>query len=162
MTFDIDANGIVHVNAKDLGTGKEQHITITSSTNLSEAEIQKKVKEAEQYAEADRKKKDAVEAHNKAESMVYECEKTLEELGDEASEQEKAVVKEKIEAVKAVMNSDDAEAINKAVDELTKAFHPLAEKVYQKAAAAQQAQAGGAAEGPGKDGAVDADYEVVD
>lgn len=161
VTFDIDANGIVHVNAKDLGTGKEQHITITSSTNLSEAEIQKKVKEAEQFADADRKRKDAVEAHNKAESLVYECEKTLEELGDEASEQEKAVVKEKIEAVKAVMNSDDADAINNAVEELTKAFHPLAEKVYQKAAAAQQAQ-GGAAEEPGKDGAVDAEYEVVD
>ncbi len=164
VTFDIDANGIVHVSAKDLGTGKEQHITITSSTNLTEAEIQKKVKEAEEFAAEDLKRKDAVEAHNKAESMVYECEKALEEVGDEATEGEKSAVKEKIEAVKAVMNGDDAETINKAVEELTNAFHPIAEKMYKKAAAEQQAHAeqAGPAEGTGKDGAVDADYEVVD
>lgn len=164
VTFDIDANGIVHVSAKDLGTGKEQHITITSSTNLTEAEIQRKVKEAEEFAEEDRKRKDAVEAHNKADSMVYECEKTLNEIGDEVSESEKSTVKEKIEAVKAVMNGGDAEVINKAVEELTTAFHPIAEKMYQKAAAEQQAKAeqSGASEGAGKDDAVDADYEVVD
>jgi len=164
VTFDIDANGIAHVSAKDLGTGKEQHITITSSTNLSEADIQKKVKEAEQFAEEDRKRKEAVEAHNKADSMVYECEKTLTEIGDGATEEEKSVVKEKIEAVRAVMNGGDAEVINKAVEELTNAFHPIAEKMYQKAAAEQQAKAdqSGASEGAGKDGAVDADYEVVD
>lgn len=164
VTFDIDANGIVHVSAKDLGTGKEQHITITSSTHLTEAEIQQKVKEAEQFAEDDLKRKNAVEAHNKAESMVYECEKTLGELGDEATAEEKAAVTEKIEAVKAVMNGDDAEVINKAVEELTNAFHPIAEKMYQKAAAEQQAKAeqSGGAEGASKDGAVDADYEVVD
>lgn len=164
VTFDIDANGIVHVSAKDLGTGKEQHITITSSTNLTEAEIQRKVKEAEEFAEDDRKRKDAVEAHNKADSMVYECEKTLNEIGDEVSESEKSTVKEKIEAVKAVMNGGDAEVINKAVEELTTAFHPIAEKMYQKAAAEQQAKAeqSGASEGAGKDDAVDADYEVVD
>jgi len=163
VTFDIDANGIVHVGAKDLGSGKEQHITITASTNLSDAEIDRKVKEAEQFAEEDKKRKDSVEARNKADTMVYECEKSLAELGDEVTADEKQSVQEKIDAVKKVMDSNDAEAIDKAVEELTTAFHPIAQKVYEKAAAQQQAQAGAEGDaGEAKDGAVDADYEVVD
>lgn len=164
VTFDIDANGIVHVNAKDLGTGKEQHITITASTNLSDDEIEKKVKEAEQFAEDDKKRKEAVEVKNQAESLIYETEKALNELGDGATVEEKNAVTEKIEVLKPLLEGDDTEAIKKATEELTEAFHPIAQKMYAQAQAEQGAQAGPQAgpAGDAGDDVVDADYEVVD
>ncbi len=158
VTFDIDANGIVNVSAKDLGTGKIQHITITSSTHLSEDEIQKKVKEAEEFAETDKKEKDLVEAVNQADSMIYEVEKALKEHEAEATPQEKANVEEKIEEAKRALESKDAEAIKKSVEELTEAFNPIATKIYAKSN--PQSQPEGAA--PQNDDVVDADYEVVD
>lgn len=158
VTFDIDANGIVNVSAKDMGTGKTQHITITSSTHLSEEEIQKKVKEAEEFAEADKKLKDLVEARNQADSMIYEVEKSLKEHEAEATPQEKANVEEKIEEAKKALETEDAEAIKKAVEALTEAFNPIAQKIYSKTNA--QDPAAGAA--PANDDVVDADYEVVD
>lgn len=167
VTFDIDANGIVHVNAKDLGTGKEQHITITASTNLSDDEIEQKVKEAEEFAEQDKLAKEAVEVRNQADSLVYESEKALDDVGEGATEEEKAVVREKIDALKKALEGDDVEALKTAKDELTEAFHPIAEKMYQKAAAEQQA-AQGAQGAPdmgadmGSENVDDADYEVVD
>lgn len=158
VTFDIDANGIVNVSAKDLGTGKIQHITITSSTHLSEDEIQKKVKEAEEFAETDKKEKDLVEAVNQADSMIYEVEKALKEHEAEATPQEKANVEEKIEEAKKALESKDAEEIKKSVEELTEAFNPIATKIYAKSN--PQGQPEGAA--PQSDDVVDADYEVVD
>lgn len=158
VTFDIDANGIVNVSAKDLGTGKIQHITITSSTHLSEDEIQKKVKEAEEFAETDKKEKDLVEAVNQADSMIYEVEKALKEHEAEATPQEKANVEEKIEEAKKALESKDAEVIKKSVEELTEAFNPIATKIYAKSN--PQGQPEGAA--PQNDDVVDADYEVVD
>lgn len=158
VTFDIDANGIVNVSAKDMGTGKIQHITITSSTHLSEEEIQKKVKEAEEFAEADKKLKDLVEARNQADSMIYEVEKSLKEHEAEATPQEKANVEEKIEEAKKALETEDAEAIKNAVEALTDAFNPIAQKIYAKTNA--QGQEGGQA--PQDDNVVDADYEVVD
>lgn len=158
VTFDIDANGIVHVTAKDIGTGKEQHITITSSTHLTEEEIQKKVKEAEEFAETDKKARDLVEARNLADSMVYECEKSLTEIGDDATPQEKADIEEKIAAVKTALEGEDGEAIKKATEELQNAFHPIAQKLYEK-----NAPKGGEGQaGSHDDNVVDADYEVVD
>lgn len=159
VTFDIDANGIVNVSAKDLGTGKVQHITITSSTHLSEDEIQKKVKEAEEFAEQDKKQKDLVEARNQADSMIYEVEKSLKEHEAEATPQEKTAVEEKVEEAKKALETDDAEAIKKAVEALTDAFNPIAQKIYAKANAQGQAEGGAA---PTDDNVVDADYEVVD
>jgi molecular chaperone DnaK len=158
VTFDIDANGIVNVSAKDLGTGKIQHITITSSTHLTEEQIQKKVKEAEEFAETDKKEKDLVEAVNQADSMIYEVEKALKEHEAEATPQEKANVEEKIEEAKKALESKDAEAIKKSVEELTEAFNPIATKIYAKSN--PQGQPEGAA--PQNDDVVDADYEVVD
>lgn len=157
VTFDIDANGIVNVSAKDLGTGKIQHITITSSTHLSEDEIQKKVKEAEEFAEADKKQRDLVEARNQADSMVYEVEKSLKEHEAEATPQEKADVEEKLEEAKKALETDDAEAIKNAVEALTNAFNPIAQKIYAKANTQ-----GAEGEAPKDDNVVDADYEVVD
>jgi len=164
VTFDIDANGIVHVNAKDLGTGKEQHITITASTNLSDDEIEKRVKEAEQFAEEDKQRKEAVEVKNQGESLIYETEKALNELGDGATVEEKNAVSEKVDALKALLEGDDTEAIKKATEELTEAFHPIAQKMYEKAQAEQAAQAGPEASPAGEapEDVVDADYEVVD
>ena len=161
VTFDIDANGIVHVTAKDLGTKKEQHITITASTNLSDDEIEAKVKEAEQFAEEDKLRKEAIETKNQGDSLVYEIEKTLEEQKEQITEEEKATVTPAIEALKEALKTDDTEAIKKATEELTTAFGPISQKMYQ------QAQAEKAAEGPGPEQAegeevVDADYEVVD
>ena len=160
VTFDIDANGIVHVSAKDLGTGKEQHITITASTHLSEEEIEKKVKEAEEFAEQDKKAKEAIEAKNQADSLIYETEKAINELGDEVTEEEKTAVNAKIESLKSVMESGEAETIKSAIEELTEAFNPIAQKLYAKNAAENQPgpDAGGAPD----DDVVDADYEVVD
>jgi molecular chaperone DnaK len=160
VTFDIDANGIVHVNAKDLGTGKEQHITITSSTHLSEDDIERKVKEAEEFAEQDKAAKEAIEARNTCDSLVYECEKSLAEHADEATPEEKAEVEAKIEAAKEALKGEDAEAIKKASEDLSNAFQPIAQKIYAKAQAENQSEEGPAPSGA--DDVVDADYETVD
>ncbi|RKD34746.1 molecular chaperone DnaK [Thermohalobacter berrensis] len=171
VTFDIDANGIVNVSAKDLGTGKEQKITITASTNLSEEEIEKKVKEAEKFAEEDKKKKEEVEARNNADSMVYQTEKILKDLGDKVSESEKANVKAKLDELKKALEGDNTEEIKKKTEELQQEFHGLSQKMYQQAAqqqANQQAQGQQAGAQTGQqtenddDNVVDADYEVVD
>ncbi len=163
VTFDIDANGIVNVSAKDLGTGKEQHITITSSTNMSEEEIKKRVEEAEKYKEEDEKRKKLIDVKNSAEAFSYEIEKNLDDLKDQISEKEADVIKEKLEVLKKNLEGDDVEAIENAQKELAEAFQPLAAKLYNQ----QQAQAGAdpSAEAQGSapnDDVVDADYEVVD
>ncbi len=164
VTFDIDRNGIVHVSAKDLGTGKEQKITITASTNLSEDEIKDKVKEAESFAEEDKKKKEEIETRNKADSLMYESEKALKEVGDKVSPEEKQTVEEKLEALKKTLEGDDIEAIKTATEEMTNAFHALSQKMYEAAAAEQQAeeQKGESEDSKSDDDVVDADYEVVD
>ena len=140
VTFDIDANGIVNVTACDKGTGKEQHITITSSTNMSQADIDKAVKDAEKFAEADKKAKEAVDTKNRADSTIFQMERTLEELGDKVSEDEKAPVKDAIEKLRTTMNSGDTEAIKADTEALEKAFYPLAEKLYGQQGGAQGAQ----------------------
>ena len=157
VTFDIDANGIVNVSAKDMGTGKTQHITITASTNLSDAEIEKKVKEAELHAEEDKKRKELIEEKNKADNMIYEIEKSMSELGEQVTEAEKTEVNAKIEALKGSMGTDDAEAIRKDFEALTNAFQPIAQKLYAK----EQAQAQHAPSGD-QEPVDEADYEVVD
>lgn len=167
VTFDIDANGIVNVSAKDLGTGKEQKITITASTNLTEEEIQRKVKEAEKYAEEDKKKKEAVEVRNNADSMVYQTEKILNELGDKVSEDEKSKVKAKLDELKKALEGDNIEEIKKKTEELTNEFHALSQKMYQQAsqqygAEAGQQQGNNQQSGKKDENVVDADYEVVD
>ena len=159
VTFDIDANGIVNVTACDKGTGKEQHITITSSTNMSKEDIEKAVKEAEKFAEEDKKQKEAVEAKNNAEHMIFQTEKTLSDLGDKVSEADKAPVTEAIEKLRATVAGGNTEAIKADTEALQKAFYPIAEKLYQ----AQAAQGGEGAQGStGADGAyygTDADFE---
>ena len=159
VTFDIDANGIVNVTACDKGTGKEQHITITSSTNMSKEDIEKAVKEAEKFAEEDRKMKEAVEVKNNAENIIFQTEKTLTDLGDKVSEADKAPVHDAIEKLKGTMATGDTEAIKADTEALQQAFYPIAEKLYQ----AQGAQgADGAQGGTGSDGAyygTDADFE---
>ena len=142
VTFDIDANGIVNVTAKDKGTGKEQHITITSSTNMSKEDIEKAVREAEKFAEEDKKMKEAVEVKNQAESAIFQMEKSLEELGDKVSEDEKAPVKSAIEKLKETVKGGDTEAIKADTEALQKAFYPIAEKLYKEQAAAQGAEGG--------------------
>ncbi len=166
VTFDIDANGIVNVSAKDMGTGKTQHITITASTNLSSDDIEKKVKEAETYAEDDKKRRELIEEKNKADNMIYEVEKALEEHADKADEAQKNDVKAKIEALKASILGDDIEKIRADFKALTDAFQPIAEKMYAEAQAQAQAgedpNAAGAGQGAPGEGVDDADYEVVD
>ena len=155
VTFDIDANGIVNVTACDKGTGKEQHITITSSTNMSKEDIEKAVKEAEKFAEEDRKQKEAVEAKNTAENMIFQTEKSLSDLGDKVSESDKAPVNQAIEKLKATIATGDTEAIKADTEALQKAFYPIAEKLYQAQASEQQG-------GTGADGTyygTDADFE---
>ena len=159
VTFDIDANGIVKVSAKDLGTGKEQNITITASTNLSQEDIDKAVREAEQFAAEDKARKEEVDTHNNAEHLVYQTEKTLNDLGDKVTEDEKAPILAAIEKLKEANKGTDLEAIKTASDELQKAFYPVAEKLY--AQANPQGQPGAGAQS-GNDGVVDADYETVD
>jgi molecular chaperone DnaK len=158
VTFDIDANGIVHVSAKDLGTGKEQNITITASTNLTDEEIEAKVQEAEQFAEADKLKKELIESKNQGDSLVYEMEKTLEEQKEQITDEERDAVTPKIEALKEALKTDDAEAIKKATEEVSTAFQPIAQKMYQQS---QEAEANAPEEAQGEE-VVDADYEVVD
>ena len=154
VTFDIDANGIVHVSAKDLGTGKEQNITITSSTNMSKEDIDKAVKEAEAFAAEDKKKKDEVDARNQADQMVFQCEKSLGEFGDKISADEKSSVQAKIDALKEALKGTDIEAIKSKQKELETEFQGVATKVYQQAAAqAQQAQGAQAGPDAGTDGA---------
>lgn len=167
VTFDIDANGIVHVTAKDLGTGKEQKITITSNTNLSEEEIERKVKEAEMNAEADKAKKEKIEAVNQAESTVYQTEKTLKEVEDKISADDKSAIEKAIENVKSVKDKEDAtaEEIRNAIDELMQKFQKVSEVMYQQAQQEAQQQAG--SEETGKtasndENVYDADFKEVD
>ena len=145
VTFDIDANGIVNVSAKDLGTGREQHITITSNTNMSKEDVDKAVKEAEQYAAEDKQRREAVEVHNGADQAVYQCEKALTDLGDKVEEADKTELQSKIEALKEANKSDNIEEIKQKQDDLMKKFYEVSEKVY-KAAAPQD---GGAPAGDG-------------
>ena len=141
VTFDIDANGIVNVTAKDKGTGKEQHITITSSTNMSKEDIEKAVKEAEKFAEEDKKFKEAVETKNNAENMIFQIEKSLGDLGDKVTDSEKAPVNAAIEKLKATIATGDTEAIKADTEALQKSFYPLAEKLYQQSQGAGDAGA---------------------
>ncbi|MBQ5760551.1 MAG: molecular chaperone DnaK, partial [Clostridia bacterium] len=159
VAFDIDANGIVNVSAKDLGTGKEQKITITASSNLSKEDIDKAVQEAERFAEEDKKRKEEVDTRNNAENLVYQTEKSLGELGDKVSAAEKAPIEEQLNKLKETLKGNDSAAIKADSEELTKRFYAIAEKLY-----AQAAPQDGAAqpENNGPDGAVDADFEVVD
>ncbi len=175
VTFDIDANGIVHVGAKDLGTGKEQSIKITASSGLSEAEIQKLVRDAEQHAEEDKKRKELIETRNSADSLVYGVEKNIKEFGDKVDAAEKTKIEEAINAVKKSLEGDDIEAIKKAQEELMNLSHKLAEAMYAKTAGPQGGQGdpggpdagagqGGAGQSSGKkkdDDVVDADFEEV-
>ena len=161
VTFDIDANGIVNVSAKDLGTGKEQKIVITASTNLSKDDIDKAVREAEQYAAEDKARKDEVDTHNMADQTVYQTEKTLNELGDKISSDEKASIQSAIEKLKEVNKGNDVAAIKAATEEVQKAFYAVSEKLYQQTGAQGQ-QPGAGSQKPGDDGVVDADYETVD
>ncbi len=171
VTFDIDANGIVHVSAKDLGTGKEQQITITSSTNMSKDDIDKAVKEAEAFAAEDKKAREAVDIRNGADQMIFQSEKTLGEIGDKVDASEKAELQAKIDALKEALKGSDLEAIKAKQEELQKVFYSVSEKLYQQAAQSQQANSGAA--GPDMGGAaggnagsdpnvVDADYKEVD
>ena len=171
VTFDIDANGIVNVSAKDLGTGAEQKITITASSNLSKEDIDKAVKEAEQYAAEDKARKDEVDARNAADQVIYQSEKTLNEMGDKVTESDKAPVLAAIEKLKEAQKGTDVAAIKAATDEVQKAFYSVSEKFYKNAAPQgdPNANCGGDCGGcgpqdgnkPGDDGVVDADYEEV-
>lgn len=167
VTFDIDANGIVNVSAKDLGTGKEQHISITASTNMSKDDIDKAVKEAEAFAAEDKKKKEEVEARNAADQMVYQTEKSMNEFGDKVTQADKDSVNPKLDALKEALKGTDVEAIKKAQEELQTAFYAVAERIYkEQGAVAQQAEAaqtdvqgeGTNAAGGSDDNVVDADY----
>jgi molecular chaperone DnaK len=163
VTFDIDANGIVKVSALDKGTGKEANITITASTNLSDDDVEKAVKEAEKFAEEDKKRKEKVETANTADQTIYQIEKTLSEVGDKATEEEKAGVQAKIEELKKIKDSDDVEAIKAAIEAVNQAFYPIATKMYQQAEGAgadPNAAAGGAQSAPHDDNVVDADFKV--
>ena len=171
VTFDIDANGIVNVSAKDLGTGAEQKITITASSNLSKEDIDKAVKEAEQYAAEDKARKDEVDTRNAADQIIYQSEKTLNEMGDKVTESDKAPVLAAIEKLKEAQKGTDVAAIKAATDEVQKAFYAVSEKLYKNAAPQGDPNANcggdcgscGPQDGnkPGDDGVVDADYEEV-
>ena len=166
VTFDIDANGIVHVSAKDMATGNSQDIAITASTNLSDEDIEKAVKDAEAHAAEDKKQKDGIEAKNNAASLIYNCEKTLADLGDKISNEEKAKVEEDIENLKKVKDSDDIEAIKTATEKLTTTFYSVSEKLYSQAQQTQGTNPGTEASGNAntdENGNVyNADYKVED
>ena len=170
VTFDIDANGIVKVSALDKGTGKEANITITASTNLSEEEVDKAVKEAEKFAEEDKKRKEKIEVHNNADQTIYQLEKTLGELGDKVDAADKSNIEAKIEELKKVKDSDDIEAVKKAMEEANQAFYAVSQKMYQQAGAQPGGAEGfdpnmgaqGGAAGPQDDNVVDADFKVDD
>ena len=163
VTFDIDSNGIVNVSAKDLGTGKEQKITITASGSLSQEDIDKAIADAEKYAEEDKKQKEAIDARNNAEALVYQTEKSLNELGDKVSDAEKAPVNEQLNVLKEALKGDNIDAIKAAAEELTKRFYAIAEKLYKDAApqGAENVQ-GDAGQGANFDNVQDADFKVVD
>ncbi|OXZ41149.1 molecular chaperone DnaK [Finegoldia magna] len=158
VTFDIDANGIVNVSAKDLGSGKQQAMTITSSTKMSDDEIKRKVDEASKYAEEDKNKKETIETKNSAESVIYQVEKTIKDLGDKVSENEKSDINSKIEALKSILDSGDNKDIKAKTDELTQEMYKLSSKLYENNAQ----QPGASQEAKKDDDVVDADYEVVD
>lgn len=155
VTFDIDANGIVNVSAKDLGTGKEQKITITASSNLSEEEIEQRVKDAEAHAEEDKKKKELIETKNQGESISYQVEKTLKDLGDKISDSEKTAIEDKNKELKDALNTDNVDEIKNKIEELTAELNKMSEKLYANANPNQNQQTQ-------QDDVVDADYEVVD
>jgi len=164
VTFDIDANGIVNVSAKDLGTGKEQRITITASTNLNEDEIKKKVKEAERFSEDDKKKKEGIEIRNNADSLVYQTEKTMKDMEGKISQDEKTKIEGKLQELKKALEGTDNDEIKKKSEELTTAFYSVSQKMYEQASKNQTNQGTQSSSGDGekKDDVVDADYEVVD
>ncbi len=169
VTFDIDANGIVNVSAKDLGTGKEQHITITSSTNMSKEDIEKAVQEAEQFAAEDAQRKEEVDTRNQADQMVYQSEKTLEEMKDKLDAAEVSELQAEVDKVKEALKGTDTAAIKAATENLTQAFYKVSEKMYQQAGAQGQpgpdmggANCAGDCNNCGPDDVVDADYTVVD
>lgn len=167
VSFDIDTNGIVHVSAKDLGTGKQQDITISGSNGFSDAEIDRMVKEAEQYKEEDEKRRQAVEVRNQADSMIYQTDKALKELGDKVTDEEKEAIEKAKAELNEALQGDDTENIKNKLEALTQAFYKVSEKLYQQAAAeaqAQQAAGGAEAEAAAKEDetVVDADYKVVD
>ena len=167
VTFDIDANGIVNVSAKDLGTGREQHITITASANLSKDDIEKAVKEAEQYAAEDARRKDEADTRNHADQMVYQSEKTLDDMGDKIDSADKQTIEAAIAKVKTAMSGTDTQAIKDAVGELEKAFYAASEKLYSQVNPQGDAQGPGGGDPGGAHGEpggeyYDADYEVVD
>ena len=173
VTFDIDANGIVNVSAKDLGTGKEQHITITSSTNMSKEDVEKAVREAEQYAAEDTKRKEEIDTRNQGDQMVYQTERTLEELGDKVDAAEKAEVESKLNELKETLKGSDTAAIKAATEALTQVFYKLSEKMYQQAnpqggqpganpGCDPNCQSGDCSKGGDGQQYYDADYTVVD
>ena len=163
VTFDIDANGIVNVSAKDMGTGKEQHITITSSSNMSKEDIDKAVKDAAAYAEQDKKRREEVDTRNNADQMVYQAEKTLADAGDKLDASDKAAAEAKIAELKTALQGTDVEAIKQKLDEVQKAFYDISEKLYKAAADAQQAgQADSQSTGAAGGDYVDTDYKDVD
>jgi molecular chaperone DnaK len=159
VTFDIDANGIVNVSAKDLGTGKEQRITITASTKLSDEEIERKVKEAEKFAEEDKDRKESIEVRNNADSMVYQTEKTLKELEGKISGDEKAKVEGKLSELKKALEGDNIEEMKTKTEELTQEFYAISQKLYEHMEQESNQEGNNS---DGKDDVVDADYEVVD
>jgi molecular chaperone DnaK len=170
VTFDIDANGIVSVSAKDLATGKEQSIKITASSGLSKEEIDRLVREAEAHADEDKKKKELVEARNHADALIYSTEKSLKDLGDKVDAETRSKVEAAIGPLKKAMEGDNAEEIRRLSDELTRASHKLAEAMYQQASSGARAGGGGsgdagsssqAAGQTGADDVVDADFEEV-
>ena len=168
VTFDIDQNGIVHVSAKDLGTGKEQNITITSSTNMSKDDIDRAVKEAEQYAAEDKKRREEVDTKNEAENLVFQCEKALADFGDKVSADEKAEIEQKSAALKSACEANNADEIKRLKDELQKSFYDLSAKIYQQANPdgqgidpSQFTNMGGESASTGDDGVVDADFTEV-
>ncbi len=160
VTFDIDANGILHVSAKDLGTGKEQSIKITASSGLSEAEIEKMVKDAEAHAGEDKKKRELIEARNQADGLVYTTEKSLEEHSDKIDDTTRGAIRSALDELKKAMEGDDAEAIRKKTEALAQASHKLAEAMY--AQAQQAGEAPGEAQAGGDEKVVDAEFEEVD
>ncbi|MBI4343942.1 MAG: Hsp70 family protein, partial [Candidatus Omnitrophica bacterium] len=164
VAFDIDANGIVHVSAKDLGTGKEQSIRITAPTKLSKDEIEKMVKQAEQFADADKTRKELVETRNQADQLVYTTEKSLQELGDKVSQADRLAIEQAARDLKDALKSDNVEAIRRGTEALTKASHKLAEEVYKKAQKTEDRGQGTAGEKePAQkpdDKVVDAEYKV--
>ena len=169
VTFDIDANGILHVSAKDRATNKEQSIRIEASSGLSESEIKEMVKDAESHADEDKKRREAVEARNRADSMAYEAEKQLKENGDKFTQELRGKIESAVSDLKDALKGDDAARIGTASEALQKVMHEAATHLYQQAGPAPGAQAEGEAppqgepkkKGPGGDGAVDADFEVV-